>query len=229
MKGLILLTVLLFVADNALGQFSGHPNALNITGSPNTLKSEIPLAEPVVIGSTYIDEQWQQAEIVLKDGFMIKGLQVRIEIEQANVEINYNGKAKYLDLEKVDFINYTDGQTATKQIIKLAAEFSYRDVPLKGIVFVHKGERYVAIKNCYIEFLQANYNVAMDVGSKHHRKVKKEQLYVTKDNQLIQIKGSEKKIASRMGDDEKKALTIIKQYKLNLSREADLYQFVDLL
>lgn len=216
-------------AGNLLAQFSGNSNTYNITGPQNVFKSEIPIAEPSVKGSTYLDEEWHNAQIVLNDGYAIEDQPVRIEIEHANVEIKFNGEVKYLDLKRVDFLKYDGNQGGDRQVIRKADGYVFDDKPLKGIVVVYTGARYTAIKHFYIEFLQANYNVAMDVGSKDHRKVKKEKLYITQSNQLILVKGTAKKFASRLGADEEKARLIIKEHKLNLSKEKDLCKLVDLL
>lgn len=229
MRQILLITSLLFFTERLSAQFTGHPNALNITGPAYTLKSEIPLAAPSTIGSTYLDEDWQNAEIVLKDGLVIKDFPVRVEIEQANVEIMYKGEVKYLNLKEVDVVNLIDAGTGTKRVVGKANEFIFNDVPLKGIVIIHRGERYSVVKHYYIEFLQANYNVALDVGSKDHRKVKKEKLYISQGNKLILAKGSSKKLAKRLGSDNEKALAIIKEHKLNLSKETDLITFVGLM
>jgi len=229
MKQILLIAGLFFFAKDVRAQFTGHYNALNITGSTNTLKTEIPLAEPSVVGSTYLDDDWQNAEIVLRNGNIIGDLPVRVEIEQTNIEINYKGELKYLDLKEVDCVNLTDKGTGKKRTIRKANEFIFNDIPLQGVVEVHTGKQYNAIKHYYIEFLQANYNVALDVGSKDHRKVKKERLYISHDNKLILAKGSSKKIAGQLGSDKEKALTIIKEHKLNLSKEADLVTFVGLM
>jgi hypothetical protein len=229
MKQILLLTGLLFFSEYVWAQFTGHYNALNITGSSNTLKSEIPLAEPSVVGSTYLDDDWQHAEIVLRNGNVIVDFPVRVEIEQPNIEINYKGEIKYLNLKELDCVNLIDQGTGKKKVIRKANEFIFNDVPLKGIVVVHTGKQYNAIKHYYIEFLQANYNVALDIGSKDHRKIKKERLYISQDNKLILAKGSSKKIAGQLGLDKEKALTVIKEHKLNLSKETDLITFVGLM
>ncbi len=201
MKKSILILTILFSAGPLLAQFSGNPNTYNITGPQNILKSEIPLAEPSITGSTYLDDQWHDGGIVLKDGYRLEDLPVRIEIEHGNVEIKYRGEVKFLDLKKVDFINYAGDQSGARQVIEGADRYVFNDVPLRGIVLVHKGKRYDVIKHFYIEFLQANYNVAMDVGSKDHRKVKKEKIYIALNNRLILVKGKEKKIVSQLGAD----------------------------
>ncbi len=231
MKPYILFLTIFLLGENLWAQFSGSSTTYTITGPQNTLKSEVPMAEPSIKGSTYLDEEWRNAEIVLETGYVTKDLPVRIEIEQANIEIMFNGEVKYLDLKKVSQLSYADSQNKTRQVIKRADEFMVSDVPLNGIVMVHQGDRYSAVKHFYIEFMPANYNVALDVGSRDHRKVKKEKLYLTttEGKFLVPVKGKEKHIASKLGADGDKALAIIKQYKLKLSREADLYKLVDLL
>ena len=67
------------------------------------------------------------------------------------------------------------------------------------------------------------------MGSKDHRKVKKEKLYISHGNKLILAKGSSKKVAKQLGSDNEKALTIIKEHKLKLSKETDLITFVSLM
>lgn len=230
MKQLLIIITTIFCSNQLLAQTTGQYNALNITGTSNTLKTEIPLALPSIIGSTYLEEVWQIAEIVLKSGNVIQGLPLKIEIEQGNVEIQYNGETKFLNLNAVDYINYNDIKTGAKSVIRSANQFTIDGTPLKGIVKVEEYVgQYKVVKHFYIEFLQANYNVAMDVGSKDHRKVKKENLYISNNNKLILVKGSSKKIAEQLGADKEKALRIIKENKLKLTNEEDLINFIRLI
>jgi hypothetical protein len=230
MKHLLFISIFLFLSENLCAQFTGHQNALNITGPQNILRSEIPLATPSVTGSTYLNDNFQNAEIVLKDGLVIQGFPLRVEIEQANVEIQYQGEIKFLNLKNVESINLIDGQTGVKSVIQKASKFTLNNVPLKGIVMVdNNGTRYKIIKHFYIEFLSSNYNVAMDVGSKDHRKIKREKLYIAQHSKLILVKGSVKKIAGQLGADKEKALNLIREHKLRLSKETDLIEFVRLL
>ena len=129
----------------------------------------------------------------------------------------------------MDFINYAGNEDNAGLVIKQAEGFTFNEEPLKGLVVIHKGQHYSAVKHFYIEFLQANYNVAMDVGSRDHRKVKREKLYIAQGNQLVLVKGNEKKTVSKLGEDKDEAISIIKEHHLKLTQEKDLYRFVDLL
>lgn len=226
----ILILILLFpFSQYTWAQFTGHTNALNITGSQNTLKSEIPLARPSVIGSTYLDEKWQTAEIILKNGYVINNVPLRVEIEEANIEIQYNGEVKYLSLRDVDSVNFVDAFTGLKYALKNADQFASIEGPRNGVVLLSTGQHYRTLKHFYIEFLRANYNVAMDVGSKDHKKVKRNKLYISYEGRLTLIRGSNKKIIEQLTSDKDKAQDIIKKYKLNLSEETDLIKFMTLL
>lgn len=232
MKYGCLIILFASLSANVLGQFfsGSNSNAQTLTGPASVLKTEIPLASPSVVGSTYLDDTWQYAEIVLANGYTIEGLSARVEIEQAYIEIQFNGEIKYLDLKNVNFITFSNEPNGLKSVVKKASQFIFNDAPLKGVVLVRGNPgQYAVIKQFYIEFLQSNYNVAMDVGAKDHRKVKRERFYISQGSKLILVKGTSKKIAGQLGADKEKALDIIKKHRLNLSRETDLLTFASLM
>jgi len=230
MRCLVRIFLILNFPISLYAQFTGHYNALNIAGTTNTWKNEIPLAQPEIVGSTYLDENWQEAEIVLKRGDTISDFQVKVEIEQANVEIQYEGEIKFINLKGIECIRLIDGVSGNKVSLKEAKLFSYNSVPLPGIVLVQgTDDTYNIIRNYYIEFIKSNYNIAMDVGFKDHRKVKKERVFISQASTLILVKGSSKKIAAQFGLDREKAMTIIKKHKFKLADEKDLQAFVALM
>lgn len=230
MKLLFISLCTIIFSNTVLAQFSGHTaNTLNITGPNSVLKSEIPLAEPSVVGSTYLNDDWQQVDIVLKNGIVSEDLLVKLEIEHGNVEILYDNQVKFLDLKHVDFLYFHEGGVKNKAVISKGGIFTFKDAALKGVALVYDDGDYSIVKNYYIEFLQSNYNVALDVGSRDHRKIKRERLFISQQGKLILVKGSSKKIASQLGPDKEKALEIIKSNKLDLTDEPQLRLFIQLL
>jgi hypothetical protein len=223
-----LLFLLLVFSGKIFAQYTTRHDALR-NNDRSSAKYEIPLASPSVVGSTYLNEDWQKAEIVLTNGLVIDDFSVKVEIEQANIEIQYNGEVKFLNIKQVDYINLIESHSGKKSVVKKASEFTFNDTRLKGLVVVDSGARYNIVKHLYIEFLQSNYNVAMDVGSKDHRKVKRSKMYLAQGPKLILIKGSNNKIVKQLGPDKENALAIAKAHKLNLSKEADLTRFIELM
>lgn len=225
---LLIINQILCCGISASAQFTGHYNALNITGGQNVLKTEIPMDEPSVVGSTYLNENWDQGLIVTKSGYAAN-LPIRIELEQSNIEVKIDDQVKYLNLKKIDSVFISHPITKVKRLLVGAKTFASDGESLKGIALVQYFNAYGIVDNYYIETLTANYNVAMDVGSKDHRKVKRHKTYLIFKGELIPVKGSNKKIASRLGVDEEKALTLLKERKLDLTNESDLVTFVTLM
>jgi hypothetical protein len=231
MKHLLILALsLITFSEKLTAQILGQSNPLSITGPQNNMKTEIPLAQPSVVGSSYLDENWKNAEIVLKSKEVIRDFPIKIEIEQANVEIKYNGEVKFLNLKEVDHIKYVDEKSGRAIVIRSANPYTIDGQVLRGIVeILLEGGQYEVVKHYYIKLLQANYNVAMDVGPRDHRKVVKDKVYLSQGDKLILIKGSAKKWTSQLGADKERALQIIRDHKLNASKDIDLITLASLL
>lgn len=230
MKNILFVFVVLLGFEHLQAQGLGGARQQDAAGISNVFHTQIPLAEPKLIGSSYLSEEWQSAEIFLKTGEKIEGYPVKVEIEHANVEIQYKGEIKFLNLEAIDFIRCFDSNTGKYSIVKSAKQFNQNDTPLTGIVeVINDGSRYSVVKHFYIEIRMANYNVALDVGSKDHQKLKKEKLYLAQGTKLLAVKGNKNKLTEQLGDDSERAQKIIKSHKLNLSKESDLVTLVKLL
>lgn len=229
MKDILAIGFFLLLTQHIQAQTPSQYDYANIGGQVFTLKKEIPLVKPATLGSTYLDETWQEAEIVLKNGLKVDQYPVRVEIEEGHVEILYEGETKYLDIGKVDYIRLSGDDNKRKWVIRNADEYSLDSTPLRGVVLVREGKTYTAVKHVYIETLPANYNIAMDVGSKADRRVMRDRLYLSTGGKLIPVKGSVKKIAQQMGQDKEKAIAIVREHRLQLSRESDLLAFVALI
>jgi hypothetical protein len=217
--------IILAVTSVAFGQYTGHYNAVNITGSSNFLRTEIPLANPAVLGSTYLMESWSTADIVVKEGVVVHGINVRIEIEEGIIELQLDDKIKYIALKDVKSVKIH----SELPLVQSGSLYFYEGLPLHGVVELNQGTKYSLLKQYYIEFLKANYNVALDVGSKNHRKVKKESFFIVDGKNLIQVKGSSKKVVAQLSVDKEKAMSLLKANHLKLSNETDLRRFLTLL
>ncbi len=228
MRILSLIVITTIVRPAIFAQLPSQYNPLNIGGSTFVYKNEIPLVKPQTVGSTYLDEDWTLAAIVLSDGSILRGLNIRIEVEQNQVEINYDGNVRHLDLTRVERIELGDS-AKSEWILCDARRYAVDAEPLKGIAWVHRGTTYNLVKQVYIEVLRANYNVALDVGSRADRKLQREKLYVDSGKGLVPVKGSSRRFAQRLGIDKERALLIISEHDLDLSVESDLITLVDLL
>lgn len=230
-RWLCLLTLAMCFGNSVFAQFSGHYNALNITGTSNVLKTEIPLGEPATVGSTYLREEWEKGTIVLRDGRTAGDYPVRVQLENGIIEVMLEDKPYTLNITNISYITLQDHALRLPAKLSNARKFIYEDKSLKGVVMVHDvdGSETKLINNYFIEFVPANYNVAMDVGSKENRKVTKQKLFVQKDGALKEIRGSNKKIVGVLGYDKSKAKTVIQANDLDLTEPVDLIAFLKIM
>lgn len=204
-----------------------RPNV--ITGPQYVLKTEVPLAPPSTLGSNYFDETWQSAEIMVKTDLLVKDLSARIELEHAMVEFKVNDQVRHLALRDVEYVKLITPQNTTLTF-KRASAYTFEGVRLEGVAQVMADGRFGVIKQHSVELLQSNYNVALDVGSRDHRRIKKERIFLSYDNKLLSVKGSSKKLVAQLNaDDRSVAESIIKDHDLRISDEEDLQQFALLM
>lgn len=217
--------------EKTAAQFTGHYNALNITGTTNILKTEIPLGPPATVGSNFLTEKWEQGEIFLRDGRSVGSYPLRIEIENGIIELLLENKPYTLSLTNVSHIVIPDDAVGLSGKLSNARLITYEDKVLKGVVIVHDidGGTTKLINNYYIEFQPANYNVALDVGSKVNQKIMKQRLFVQKGTELKEVKGSNKKITGLLGYNKVQARETIKANDLDLADPKDLAKFLKMM
>lgn len=226
-----LIALMLCLAKPGIAQFSGQYNALNITGTSNVFKTEIPLGEPATTGSNYLSEKWETGAIVLRDGRAAGDYPVRVQIENGIVEIMLEDKPYTLNISNISHILIQDQAMNLPGKLSSARKFTFEDKSLKGVVLEHdiEGSSAKLLNNYFIEFLPSNYNVALDVGSKENRKVTKHKLFVKKDGVLKEIKGSNKKIIALLGYEKTKARNVIQTNHLDLTEAIDLMTFLKMM
>lgn len=226
----LLIVILFFCAQNGWAQFAGHYNALNITGTTNTYKTEIPIAQPSWVGSSYWSEAWQPATLYLKNKSIIENMPVRLEIEHGNVEVNYNGALHFLDWNKLDQVTFSDANGVI-WLVRNAHEYKVKDKTLSGIVQVLLNDSTCGIiRNYFIKIMPATYNVAVDVGSKDNRKIQKQKTYLRNNNgDWVEAPLSVKKIMRLLNVSKADQNKIRESKNYNLQRDSDLIELLQLI
>jgi hypothetical protein len=226
---LLTLSVSLLELHAQSAGLAGQASPNTITGPAYVLKSEIPIAPPTTVGSSYLDEHWQPAEMLVKTDLLVQDLSARLELEQGMIEFKVNNQVRHLPIGKVEYVNIINAKNE-RSIFRKASAYEFEGARLQGIVEVISDGPFGVIKQHYIEVLQANYNVAMDVGSRDHRRVKRERLFLLYNGKLIAAKGSSRKLVPLLDSQHQVvASAIIKEHDLRISEEADLRRFASLM
>jgi len=184
----------------------------------------IPLPEGKVIGDTYLEVQWKAASILLyeKDK-LIEGFPARYDIYLNELEIKGKNGIKTLKGDKVKSFVWIDSLTNSPVYFVNAKEFKNEDnVTLTGFFQVLIDGSLPLFKKTKIDVKEADYNVQLNVGSLDDKILKKDELYVVKGHQVMEVPSSKKKLLQLFGDKSEDIQKFIKDNALKTNEEYHL-------
>lgn len=166
-------------------------------------------------GSPYLTEEWQTADILLKNGKTIPALPVRYNVNE--------NKMVYQDKGKTYVVGTPDSISEIKFSDKIFIYRPYSKGKTTGKSFfeiVSRGK--VSLLNRYeIELLHANYSMQFDTGYKNDRLSLNQQLYLQKGDQVA-VPYKKSTLLEVLSDKNKEVTQFMKKEKLSLSDKEDL-------
>ena len=183
----------------------------------------IPLPEGKVVGDTYMDTHWRNANAMLYEKEkLIQGFPMRYDIYLDELEFKGKSGIKVLAGSKVKSFVWADSITREPAYFINGKSFRNEDdVPFTGFFEVLEEGSVPLLKKTYISVRKADYNVAMNVGSRDDRILKKNKYYVFKENRLMELPGSRKKFLIIFNDNPRLD-EFIRQNGLSVTDEGDL-------
>ena len=183
----------------------------------------IPLPEGKVVGDTYIDTHWRNANVMLfEKEKLIEGFPMRYDIHLDELEFKGKSGIKVLAGSKVKSFVWADSISRTPAYFINGKSFRNEDdVPFTGFFEVLEEGSVPLLKRTYISVRKADYNVAMNVGSRDDKILKKNKYYVLRENRLVELPASRKKFLSFFNDNSRLD-EYIRENGLSVTDEHDL-------
>jgi hypothetical protein len=174
-----------------------------------------------MLGTCYWDEQWRKANILLViDSILLGDVETRIDVRRNELEVKFKGEIKAIASYRVSSLQFLDNNDIfiTENVLKISQ---------KGFYKLMVDDKNTLLCGAEIEIIKSNYNIALDVGSKHDTMVKKEKFFVyNQKGNLIHIGLSKSKIKKQFRD--KPILyNYLKKNKINPKDNDQLVQFID--
>ena len=196
---------------------------LSKTGvSPNNILYGIPIESGILVGDFFIDKKWNRTTILMYEKErLLEGYLTRFDIKSSNLEIKLNDGVKVLQGRRIKSLVWIDSLTNAPRYFLNAKDYSLNNIELNGLLEVLIDGSYPLFKRVTTSVKKATYNVALDVGSKDEKIIKKEAYYFSEANKLIEVKRKKDLLEyfkSRSGDLE----LFISNNKLSVSKENDL-------
>lgn len=219
---------LLFIPIAVLAQTKVSPHSKPVFQKvPNGFISELPVAPPQTVGSYFYSESWQTATLyLLGNNAKLEDVPVRLNLKDNYFEIQHNQSVKVLQGSKVQSFEWTLTDGSTETFVN-AQQYRLQGTPSTGFFKILKDGTYQLIELTTTEILQANYNVALDVGNKDHLITKHAKLFLAKEHQLLEVNTNKKKLIKEFEEVFQKDISVyVDQYRINPKQLQDVYLLV---
>lgn len=226
------LVAVLFVSLQAFGQTGAIPpiiraqhtmDFVSVQGAgPNTILYNLPMQPGTLVGDSYLDKKWNASTMLLyADDKLLEGYRSRYDLKSHSIEILVDQSTRILGVDRIQSIVWIDSISSKPRYFVNAKDYRKDGVAMLGLIEVVEDGKSPLFRYTSTYIKKASYNVALDVGTKDDRIMKKSTYYYAAGNDLFEFKGK-KSIGPAFSD---KAATIsayVKSEKLSLSREDDL-------
>ncbi|MEO7990325.1 MAG: hypothetical protein ABI663_12340 [Chryseolinea sp.] len=191
----------------------------------NEMMYGIPFPEGKVIGDTYLNLEWRKATILLYDADkLIEGYSARYDIQTNELDIETSNGIKALSGTKVKSFVWMDSQTGKSSFFINAKEYHYNETVLNGFFEVRADGATPLFKKVNLILKKADYNVALNTGSRDDKILKKVVYYYGQGDQVLLLPSSKKKMLSIFKKDADKVNAFINENGLSVKNEDHLDQ-----
>ena len=184
----------------------------------------IPLPEGKIIGDTYLDIHWKNSSILLYESEkLIEGFPIRYDIMTDEVEVKSKKGIKILKGTKIKSFVWVDSVTKAPDYFVNAKDFKGEsNVPYSGFFQVLTDGSLPLFKKTEIDIKKADYNIQFNVGSQDDKILKKSEFYTLKDEQVLELPSSKKKLIALFGDRSEAMEVFIKENDLSTTKPEQL-------
>ena len=218
------ITSLIILILMAFSSFSQNPNDALIVLSPGIANiKEIKPKPAKTKGSYYYNTNWSVGTVKFFSGDIIENYPLKYDMRMNQVDIKVDNQVKATSASAVKEIVWINEKGFT-EILRNALLFSKDQTGFFSILV--DGKRPL-LKKTTLRLQEANYNPALDVGSRAKKYVKNESYFTILNGELKKINKSKRKILKCFDN----KTGIIKEYvsknKLNYKNDYDLVKIFE--
>lgn len=190
-----------------------------------------------VKGDVYLDSAWHVAEIFFYPEVVrrydanasdsVGGYKVRVEVVDYTVEFLIENKGKAVEESAIRKVKWNDKKEQTTLVN--TRQYGISD-DLKGFFEVLSEGTLTVLKYTRITLLKPTYNIALDVGEKDYRILKKADYYYLREGKGAKpekFKFSKSNLLELMKNKKPQVEKYVEDNNLNLKQEADLRQVLN--
>lgn len=228
------LWVLFIVATtfHCLGQVNAPTFAQNNNQTTGRgFITSLPPAPPRLEGSFFLYDEWSRANIVLNDSTTIPDVNVKIDVKDEIVEIEYNTEIKVLTVSKLLSLSLARQNGETEEFVNGSTFGKIPENLFAGqLLQVIVEGPVMLLSKSQSEIIRAtnNPNPMLDVGKKNDEIVLKKKYFIISGDKFVETASNKSKFKESMikmfGEEVEPLLS-----KVNLKKEGELVALVNKL
>ncbi|MEQ9424738.1 MAG: hypothetical protein RJQ09_09995 [Cyclobacteriaceae bacterium] len=202
-----------------LGQKAVTPQA----GGMRTL----PLKPAETEGDHFLMEDMVTTNFILLGDEIYEGYQARYNLKGNFFAVEYEDEVKYLEGDLLKAFTYVDPNNGKQRVFINRKVMPKSPELLKGFWEIHhNGEKIKLVSRKESRLIEANYNVALDVGERNNRIKLDEFYYIFENNEYKPLRKLKKKDLAIFGERKEDMSDYIKKNNVNIENEDQLISLI---
>ncbi len=172
-----------------------------------------------VVGTPYVDDNWQNAVIVLREGDRFSNVPIRYDIYSDILEIKVGDQVKGLEGSKAG--GFSVVSNGSERRFMRASRFK-ADEPLAGFLEVLDSGKIELLKHYAVTVVKPDYSPQMNVGSRDYKVLHKHTFYYTTEGVTHEVPKQRKKLLAIFSDHQTEVSDFVRNEHIDLDEEAGL-------
>lgn len=227
MKNILLFILISLFQGIGFAQTRQPAGKLDINTAPLGIVKQIKELQPIsTSGSFYINDDWRQCHVRLKNGESGSVSSCKYNLETSHLEIKIDNETKALDLRYIEEFFLVKDRTDTLVFKNAYNNYSIEEIPVVGIIEVLVEGENTLVSKPILKIQKANYIPALDTGEKSDKYIKQEQLFLVRGSKLYPIKSKKGDWLNELGNHKNDIEEFAKRSKLGFRKKEDLIKII---
>ena len=218
----------LCIAQNTVG--GRNAGGSDITEGPGgTIQQINNMSEAKIIGSKYLNSEWQKGDMEYLNGHNIQGVLLRYDVETGNVE-QYEMDSTHNSIHDSKIkkvVIYADNSSISETLLN-GGDFKLNEVPIIGLVRSEElAGKFNLITSFRIKKSAGTYNKVLDTGNEESKIEVTATTYLTEGHKLTVLPKNKKKLANIFDESNSELiLSYVKSNNISVKRYDDLVKLI---